>query len=51
MSDPLMLNHVEITTKIVFPSPGIFDLVLVANGDEISRQRFAAVLATPSKTK
>jgi hypothetical protein len=51
MSNPLVTADLRLNLNIVFPSPGIFDVVLLANGDEISRQRFAAVLLKPTKRK
>ena len=52
MLDPLKTYHIHMKNlNVVFPMPDVFDLVLLANGDEISRQRFGAVLVTETKAK
>ena len=49
MPDPLMTYDLKLTVNVVFPGPGFYDLLLLANGDEVARQRFEAKLVTAKK--
>jgi hypothetical protein len=49
MSDPLRTYDLKLHVNVVFPAPGIYDLVLLANGDEVARQKFEAKLVTATK--
>ena len=44
LSDPLWDYDLLFNINLVFPQPGRYDLVLLANGEEIARERFNAVL-------
>ena len=46
MHDPLKEFNVVLNMTVVFPEPGMYDVVLLANGEEIARQKLAAVLET-----
>ena len=43
MLDPLETYDLIMKLLPVFPAPGVYQFVLVLNGEEISRQRFGAV--------
>ncbi len=44
MADPLDMYILKMTFNLIFPYPGCYDVVLLANGDELERQRFRAEL-------
>src|SRR5262249_23110284 len=48
MSAPLEMYDVTLNLIVVFPAPGVYDLVLTANGEEVARQRFFAQLTPQS---
>jgi hypothetical protein len=45
LDDPLLIYDLTLNVCVVFPQPGTYDLVLMVNGEELSRQRFPAHLA------
>lgn len=47
MPDPLNMYDLRITTNVIFPAPDIYNLVLVLDGEEVSRQRFHAKSGDP----
>ena len=47
MSDPLDNYDLRIATNVVLPAPDVYTLVLVLDGEEVSRQRFHAKLGNP----
>jgi hypothetical protein len=47
LGDPLELYDLKLKMCASFPNPGQYDFVLVMNGEEVARQSFPAVLATP----
>jgi hypothetical protein len=44
LRDPLEMYDLKMTVHVVFPAPGVYQFVLVLNGEEIARQRFHAKL-------
>jgi hypothetical protein len=44
MLDPLEMYDLKMNTNVVFPAPGVYQFVRVLNGDELTRQRFHAIL-------
>jgi hypothetical protein len=48
MRDPLETYDIKMTVNVVFPEPGIYQFVVVANGEEIARQRFHAKQDVPA---
>ena len=44
MMDPLEMYDFRLKANVVFPAPGVYQFVLVLNGEEITRQRFHAKL-------
>jgi hypothetical protein len=45
--DPLLVGIIPLhQERIYFPKPGKYDLILLANGEEMRRQTFSAFLAT-----
>jgi hypothetical protein len=47
MPDPLLMYDLTLSLCPVFPVPGIYDFILLANGQEVARQPFKATL-TPA---
>ena len=45
MHDPLKYRDISMNLAPVFPKPGSYDFVLLANGDEVARQRFTVSLS------
>jgi len=45
MSDPLRMFDLSLRLAVVFPSPGNFDFVILANGEEVDRHPFQAMMA------
>jgi len=45
MLDPLEMYNLQMKMNVVFPASGIYQFVLVLNGDEVTRQRFHAKVA------
>jgi hypothetical protein len=50
LSDPLEMHDLKMTLNVVFPNPGTYQIVLVANGEEVARQRFVAQYAAQMRT-
>jgi hypothetical protein len=44
MADPLTMYDLSLTLCPVFPTPGTYDFILLANGQEVARQQFKATL-------
>jgi hypothetical protein len=51
MPDPLHTYDVKLNVCVAFPQPGTYDLVLLANGEELARHRFLARLSTQVASK
>ena len=49
MRDPLEQCNVILNLTIVFPKPGTYEIVLVANGEEIGREKMVAILVPTAK--
>jgi hypothetical protein len=49
MPDPLDNYNLALNLTVVFPAPGLFEVVLLANGEEIARQKLKADLAPEQK--
>jgi hypothetical protein len=47
MMDPLETYDMQMNLLPIFPAPGVFQFVLVLDGEEVSRQRFHAMLGKP----
>jgi hypothetical protein len=43
MADPLRMFDLSLRVAVRFPSPGSFDIVILANGDEVDRHPFQAL--------
>jgi hypothetical protein len=51
MMDPLEMYDFRLKANVVFPAPGVYQFVLVLNGEEVTRQRFHAKLQeVPAQT-
>jgi hypothetical protein len=44
LDDPLYNYDLRFIINLVFPAPGTYDLVLLANGQEVARDRYSARL-------
>ena len=44
MTDPLRNYALKLTLSVIFPEPGDDEFVLLANGDEVAREKFHAHL-------
>ncbi len=47
MPDPLEMYDMKMNAHVVFPSAGVYQFVVVMNGDEVSRQTFHAKYEVP----
>lgn len=45
MPDPLEEYDLNFNLSVVFPKPGTYEIVLMANGEEVGRQKFIADVA------
>lgn len=48
LDNPLEMYDLKLNLTVVFPCPGTYDIVLLANGDEVARQRFHAFIKQPA---
>ena len=44
MTDPLRNYDLKLTLSVIFPEPGDYEFVLLANGEEVAREKFHAHL-------
>ena len=48
LGHPLEMYDLKMNYSVVFPAPGKFDIVLMANEEEVARQRFEALVKQSS---
>jgi hypothetical protein len=51
LANPLEMYDLKLNFNVVFPGVGVYDIVLVANGEEVARQTFHAHLKQPPPTE
>lgn len=51
MLDPLEMYDFKMNTCVVFPAPGVYQFVVVLDGEEVTRQRFHAKQGTIPSNK
>lgn len=48
LNDPLRLYDLKFNLCVVFPEPGAYDIVILANDEEVARQPFMAEVLSPA---